>query len=56
MKDADRGEAGQKTGAHPLAAGTVGNPYRRGMLLIARATSRAERSWLLEVLDGKVAG
>ncbi|MEU4986125.1 PadR family transcriptional regulator [Streptomyces sp. NPDC021969] len=27
------------------------DPYRRGMLTIARATSRAERSWLREVLD-----
>ena len=40
----------------PLAAKDVGDPYRRGMLLIARATSRAERSWLHEVLDGTEAG
>ncbi|HET6393929.1 MAG TPA: PadR family transcriptional regulator [Blastococcus sp.] len=40
----------------PLAASDVGDPYRRGMLLVARATSRAERSWLREVLDGEVAG
>ena len=47
---------GRKQVRNPLAAGAAGDPYRRGMLLIARATSRAERSWLLEVLDGKVAG
>lgn len=40
----------------PLAATNVGDPYRKGMLLIARATSRAERSWLREVLDGPEAG
>ncbi|MGW0312782.1 helix-turn-helix transcriptional regulator [Streptomyces flavidovirens] len=33
----------------PLRADDTDDPYRRGMLLIARATSRAERSWLREV-------
>jgi hypothetical protein len=27
------------------------DPYRRGMLLIARATSGAERAWLHDMLD-----
>jgi hypothetical protein len=42
----------------PLSAGDITDPYRRGMLLIARATSRAEREWLREVLssDGAPAG
>lgn len=35
----------------PLRADDVGDPYRRGMLLIARATSRAERAWLHKVLN-----
>ncbi|CAM5490391.1 PadR family transcriptional regulator OS=Streptomyces alboniger OX=132473 GN=CP975_02460 PE=4 SV=1 [Streptomyces alboniger] len=39
-------------GDTPLRAEQVTDPYRRGMLLTARATSRAERAWLHEVLDG----
>jgi hypothetical protein len=34
----------------PLRAEEVADPYRRGMLLTARATSRAERTWLRETL------
>ncbi|MFJ8028685.1 PadR family transcriptional regulator [Streptomyces sp. NPDC096311] len=34
----------------PLRAEEVADPYRRGLLLTARATSRAERAWLREVL------
>lgn len=37
-------------GDRPLAAKDIGDPYRRGLLLTARATSRAERAWLHEVL------
>ncbi|WP_299534502.1 PadR family transcriptional regulator [uncultured Streptomyces sp.] len=37
-------------GDRPLGADDTDDPYRRGMLTIARATSRAERSWLREVL------
>jgi DNA-binding PadR family transcriptional regulator len=37
-------------GDRPLRAEEVTDPYRRGMLLTARATSRAERAWLREVL------
>ena len=39
-------------GDTPLRAEQASDPYRRGMLLTARATSRAERAWLHEVLDG----
>ena len=40
-------------GDRPLRAADMTDPYRRGMFVIARATSRAERAWLLEVLgDG----
>ncbi|MGY1840206.1 MULTISPECIES: PadR family transcriptional regulator [unclassified Modestobacter] len=39
-------------GDRPLRAEEVADPYRRGILLVARATSRAERAWLREVLDG----
>ncbi|MCX4885402.1 MULTISPECIES: PadR family transcriptional regulator [unclassified Streptomyces] len=39
-------------GDTPLRAEQVTDPYRRGMMLTARATSRAERAWLHEVLDG----
>ncbi|MDQ1040922.1 DNA-binding PadR family transcriptional regulator [Streptomyces sp. V3I8] len=34
----------------PLRAEQVADPYRRGMLLTARATNRAERAWLREAL------
>ena len=37
-------------GDRPLRAEEVGDPYRRGMLRVARATSTAERSWLHEIL------
>jgi DNA-binding PadR family transcriptional regulator len=37
-------------GDRPLHAEEVADPYRRGLLLTARATSRAERAWLREVL------
>ncbi|MGW0707865.1 PadR family transcriptional regulator [Streptomyces sp. NPDC002643] len=37
-------------GERPLRAEQVADPYRRGLLLTARATSRAERAWLREVL------
>jgi DNA-binding PadR family transcriptional regulator len=36
----------------PLRAEEVTDPYRRGMLLTARAISSAERAWLHRVLDG----
>lgn len=39
-------------GDTPLRAEQVSDPYRRGMLLTARAISRAERAWLHEALDG----
>ncbi|MET7650551.1 MULTISPECIES: PadR family transcriptional regulator [unclassified Streptomyces] len=38
-------------GDTPLRAEQVTDPYRRGMLLTARAISRAERAWLHEALD-----
>lgn len=38
-------------GERALGAEEMPDPYRRGMLLIARATSRAERAWLHEMLD-----
>lgn len=34
----------------PLKADEVDDPYRRGILVSARATSRAERAWLREML------
>lgn len=37
-------------GDRPVRAEEVADPYRRGLLLTARATSRAERAWLREVL------
>ncbi|MEU9287843.1 PadR family transcriptional regulator [Streptomyces sp. NPDC048275] len=37
-------------GDRPMRAEEVADPYRRGILLTARATSRAERAWLREVL------
>ncbi|TKA04643.1 PadR family transcriptional regulator [Actinacidiphila oryziradicis] len=40
-------------GDRPMSAEQVADPYRRGLLLTARATSRAERAWLHEVLDEK---
>ncbi|MFI0938261.1 PadR family transcriptional regulator [Streptomyces sp. NPDC021020] len=37
-------------GDRPLRAEDTADPYRRGMLTVARATSHAERTWLREVL------
>ncbi|WP_166427517.1 PadR family transcriptional regulator [Nonomuraea mesophila] len=37
-------------GDQPLLSRDVDDPYRRGMLIVARATSRAERAWLHEIL------
>ena len=34
----------------PLRAEQISDPYRRGMLLTARATSQAERAWIRDVL------
>ncbi|MFF3334852.1 hypothetical protein ACFYWX_35835 [Streptomyces sp. NPDC002888] len=39
-------------GDRPVRAEEVADPYRRGMLLTARAISGAERAWLHEVLRG----
>ncbi|WP_035804723.1 PadR family transcriptional regulator [Kitasatospora mediocidica] len=39
-------------GDRPLRAEDMADPYRRGMLLTARAISSAERAWLHQVLDG----
>ncbi|MDF2579222.1 MAG: hypothetical protein K0S49_801 [Microbacterium sp.] len=38
-------------GDKPLCAADITDPYRRGILLSARATSRAERTWIRELLD-----
>lgn len=38
-------------GDTPLRAADITDPYRRGILLSARATSRAERGWIRELLD-----
>ncbi|WP_043378111.1 PadR family transcriptional regulator [Streptomyces mutabilis] len=40
-------------GERPVSAEQVDDPYRRGLLLTARATSRAERAWLREVLGAE---
>jgi DNA-binding PadR family transcriptional regulator len=34
----------------PLKADDIADPYRRGILISARATSRAERAWLTDML------
>lgn len=39
-------------GHRALRAEELTDPYRRGMLLTARAISTAERTWLREILDG----
>ncbi|MEW9550210.1 PadR family transcriptional regulator [Nonomuraea sp. NPDC050783] len=39
-------------GDRPVRARDMDDPYRRGMLVIAGATSRAERAWLRETLAG----
>ncbi|MFD6280641.1 PadR family transcriptional regulator [Streptomyces sp. NPDC060209] len=40
-------------GDRPMTAEQITDPYRRGLLLTARATSRAERAWLREVLGAE---
>lgn len=37
-------------GDRPLRADDIADPYRRGILVSARATSRAERAWLTDML------
>ena len=37
-------------GDRPLRADDLTDPYRRGILLSARATSRAERTWIRDLL------
>jgi len=37
-------------GGTPLKAADFDDPYRRGILLSAKATSRAERAWIRELL------
>ncbi|MCW2873615.1 MAG: putative PadR-like family transcriptional regulator, partial [Streptomyces oryziradicis] len=39
-------------GDRPLRAEEVGDPFRQGILTIARATTRAELNWLRATLDG----
>jgi hypothetical protein len=38
-------------GDRPLRAADITDPYRRGILISARATSHAERAWLRQQLD-----
>lgn len=38
-------------GDRPQRVDDVTDPYRRGVLITARASSRAERAWLREILD-----
>lgn len=38
-------------GDRPMRAEELDDPFRRGVLTIARATSRAELSWLRETID-----
>lgn len=37
-------------GARPLRLADITDPYRRGVVVSARATSRAERTWIRELL------
>jgi DNA-binding PadR family transcriptional regulator len=37
-------------GAHPLRADEIGDPYRRGILVVAEGARSAERAWLRERL------
>lgn len=39
-------------GSRPLREAEIGDPYRRGILVTAKATRRAERAWLREQLTG----
>jgi DNA-binding PadR family transcriptional regulator len=38
-------------GEHPLRAAEIDDPYRRGILVTAKATRNAERAWLREQLN-----
>ena len=38
-------------GDRPLGTDEIDDPYRRGIVLTARATSRAERAWLRDTLE-----
>lgn len=39
-------------GDRALGFDEIDDPYRRGIMMTARATSRAERAWLRETLEG----
>ncbi len=39
-------------GDRPLSTADITDPYRQGILVSARATRRAERAWLTEMLSG----
>lgn len=43
-------------GDRPLSAEEFDDPFRRGILTIARATSRAELGWLRETIAALEAG
>ncbi|MET7697959.1 PadR family transcriptional regulator [Streptomyces sp. NPDC005485] len=43
-------------GDEPLSAEELDDPFRRGVLTIARATSRAELAWLRDTIDSLDAG
>lgn len=43
-------------GDQPLRAEDLDDPFRRGILTIARATSRAELAWLRATIDSLDAG
>ena len=38
-------------GSRPLRADDIADPYRRGIFISARATNRAERAWLTDMLS-----
>ncbi|WP_407639516.1 hypothetical protein [Kitasatospora azatica] len=52
QEDPHRFDAGQlhPEGDRPIAAEELTDPFRQGLLLIARATSKAELGWLRTTL------
>ncbi|WP_053616928.1 PadR family transcriptional regulator [Nocardiopsis sp. NRRL B-16309] len=43
-------------GDRPMRVSEISDPYRRGMLLTARAVTRAECAWIHEILDAQDTG
>jgi DNA-binding PadR family transcriptional regulator len=52
----EQGKSFFSTGGKPVKLAHEADPFRRGMLFIARETSRVEKAWLREMIEQLVEG